>query len=59
MTATGSVATIQMEFAWLDTASVLRGRFAEKLLALGGLPTALGSDCLMALGQDTSNLTNM
>lgn len=41
MTATGSVATIQMGFVWLDTASVLRGRFAEKLLALGGLPTAL------------------
>lgn len=43
MTVMGSVATMQMQFVWLDIASAPKGRFAERI-------PALGPDCLVGSG---------
>lgn len=58
-TVTGTVATTQMQYARVNGASALKGRFAEGLLALRGWPTALNLTTCCVLGQDTSNLASM
>lgn len=59
MTVTGTVATTQMQYARVDGASALKGRFAEGSLALRGWPIALNLAARCVLGQDTSNLAIM